>query len=240
MSEKKILLGLTTTWGSDWREKIEEIKKFNIKEIALFQTTLNVNERQDLYELMQKKKIQTIHHVHLREQDFSSDEISFLINRYKTKVFNIHAYEYSLDFLKKTPLYANLIYIENIEEIPENFENLVKQSGGMCIDLSHYYDFGILQKARGYDTFLKIADKYKIGCNHISAIKKTIQYLYDAQHYRKIAGYNDHHFDDLSEFDYLKNIPKKYFSNYISIELENPFEEQLRVKEYLEKIINNS
>jgi len=40
MGKRNILLGLTTTPRSDWRGKVEEIKKFKIKELALFPTFL--------------------------------------------------------------------------------------------------------------------------------------------------------------------------------------------------------
>lgn len=63
----KILLGLTTTPKSDWREKVKEIEKFGIKELALFPTFLSPDERKELYTLLEKTKIKNIPHVHLRD-----------------------------------------------------------------------------------------------------------------------------------------------------------------------------
>jgi len=43
--KRKVLLGLTTTFGSDWRAKIKEIDKLKIQEIALFPTCLGEKNR---------------------------------------------------------------------------------------------------------------------------------------------------------------------------------------------------
>ena len=49
---KKILLGLTTiAEGGEWKNKVKEIDKLDIKEIALFPTCLNLAERKELYQL---------------------------------------------------------------------------------------------------------------------------------------------------------------------------------------------
>jgi len=55
--EKKILLGLTTTPKSDWREKVREIEKFRIKEIALFPTMLEMKGRKKLYGLLERTNL---------------------------------------------------------------------------------------------------------------------------------------------------------------------------------------
>ena len=57
MGNKKILLGLTTTPGSDWRKKVSEIDKLGLKELALFPTCLNEQERKELYGLLEKTKL---------------------------------------------------------------------------------------------------------------------------------------------------------------------------------------
>jgi len=42
---------------------------------------------------------------------------------------------------------------------------------------------------------------------------------------------------ELKDLDYMKNY-EEFWPPIISLELENTFEEQLKAKEYLEKIIN--
>jgi hypothetical protein len=79
--------------------------------------------------------------------------------------------------------------------------------------------------------------KYKVGCCHISAINEELNEIVDYQTGHKISSGDNHMMRDFSELDYVKKyVP--YLPEYVSIELENSFEKQLEVKEYLEKIIN--
>lgn len=230
MANKQILLGLTTTPGSDWREKINELNTFKIKEIALFPTFLKKEERRELYALLEKTVLRNIPYAHLRS-DMDLQEMNYLIKNYQTRIFNIHSEkEYPLVFdLSK---FKRMIYVENTM-LPE--ENEFERFGGLCIDFSHWHD----EKLRGnknYDERMhSFTDKYKIGCCHISAIKKSP--IVDPV-IKNCLIYASHKFDSLDEFDYMKEY-KNYIPEIVSIELENSFEEQLRVKEYLEKIINS-
>jgi hypothetical protein len=229
MGNKKILLGLTTTPDSDWREKIKEIDKFNIKEIALFLGPLEKDEREKVYKSLEEIKIKSIPHVHART-DMDAKEFDYLAENYGTGVFNIHS-------LKEFPLIKNIdfskyckkIYLENVHIIPNEAE--LKIFGGLCLDFSHWEN-GILTKWKAYENFEELASKYPIGCAHISAITNNLI------RWPEWSTYDSHNFKDLKEFDYIKKY-KKYLPDIISIELENSFEEQLKVKGYLEKIINN-
>ena len=62
---KKILVTITTT-DSSWREKIEEVKNLELKEIALFLTCLNRQEREECYRALAKTGLEKIPFVHLR------------------------------------------------------------------------------------------------------------------------------------------------------------------------------
>ncbi|MFA5776987.1 MAG: hypothetical protein WC906_00925 [Parcubacteria group bacterium] len=228
MLEKKILLGLTTTPGSDWRNKIEEIKKFNIREVALFLGPLKKDKRKTIYRELEKIQI-SIPHVHART-DMDTEEFDYLAEKYGTKVFNIHS-------LKEFPLIENIdfskyykkIYIENVHFIPDEKE--IEMFGGLCIDFSHWEN-GKLTNWDGYENFEELAKKYPIGCCHISAITDSLV------KWPEWSTYDSHNFKKIKEFDYIKKY-LKYLPDIISIELENSFEEQLKVKEYLEKIINS-
>ncbi len=228
MANKKILLGLTTTPGSDWKEKIQEIDKFGIKEIALFLGPLKKEQREEIYKALEKTQIKFIPHIHART-DMNTKEFDYLTEKYGAKVFNIHS-------LKEFPLVENIdfskyykkIYIENVHFIPD--ENEIEMFGGLCIDFSHWEN-GILTSYDGYENFEKLANKYPIGCCHISAMTNKLV------KWPEWSTYDSHNFKRLEEFDYIKKY-LKYLPDIISIELENSFEEQLRVKRYLEKIIN--
>jgi hypothetical protein len=75
---------------------------------------------------------------------------------------------------------------------------------------------------------------YTIGCCHVSAIKTSRLNPHVWFH-----GYDCHYLKKMKEVDYLKKYIK-FLPKYVSLELENSFEEQLKVKEYIENNILNT
>ncbi|PIX02835.1 hypothetical protein COZ78_03625 [bacterium (Candidatus Gribaldobacteria) CG_4_8_14_3_um_filter_42_11] len=236
MANKKILPGLTTITPGEWKNKVKEIDELGLKEIALFPTCLDYKARHELYHLLEKTGLSSILHVHLREEDFEAEELYYLINRFKTQVFNVHPTLRTMEFLKRNKKYKNQIFLENLESLPENFSEILELCGGVCLDLSHWEGHGILEGQDGYAGLPKLLKKYKIGCNHISAVKKEREHCYEEFSGINFYSYNSHYLNDFSEIDYVKKY-KKYLADIISIELENPLKRQLEVKSYLEKII---
>ncbi|MFH1233523.1 MAG: hypothetical protein V1649_02640 [Patescibacteria group bacterium] len=235
---KKILLGLTTITEGEWKNKVKEINKLGLKEIALFLTCLDFKERQELYQLLEKTKLISIPHVHLRN-DMDINELDYLNKKFKTEVFNIHSeldpystvFDYT-DFVKK-------IYVENTPGyVPTN--NELKKYAGFCLDICHW-ELIILAKGEDSQENIEIkkrAEKYKIGVNHISAIKSEKIIIYDCFLDKEVYSYHSHLLSDLKELHYVKKY-KNYLADIISIELENSLTEQLEVKKYLEKIIKD-
>jgi len=229
-------LGLTTTPGSDWKDKIREIDKYNIREIALFPTFLKPKERKELYSKLEKSKLLKIPHVHLRNDDNFEWELDYFIDKYQTKAFNVHPEKKGFE-LSSNP-HWNKIFIENMYGPYGNKkyfgENIFQKCGvaGICLDFAH------LESERrmlpdDYKQKLELLDKYKIGCNHVGAI-------FEKKYADPLDGemkYDSHCLSDLKQLDYLKNYPIKYFSPYVSTELENTFKEQMKVKKYIEDII---
>lgn len=231
-----ILPGLTTTKRSDWREKIKEIDRLGLKEISIFPTPFDPEQRRHLYSLLEKTNLKSIPHVHIREQDTTVDELKYLSKRWETKLYNIHPTERGINFVKSSGVFKNHIYLENTGVLPPDFEDAIKQTAGICIDFSHWQDYWFLQKHRDYKQFNQFVEKYKIGCCHVNATGK--EKYFDDYGQNNQWHYNKHHFDDLREFDYLKNFTK-YLPPIISLELENSFEDQLRAKKYIEKLISS-
>lgn len=223
----KILPSITTTPNSDWRAKIREINKFGLKEVALFPTCLNGKERQELYKLLENSTIKTIPLVHIKN-DMPSEELDYLIKRFRTEVFNIHSsseYPFHYDYLK----HKKMIFIENVYSSLNEKE--IKKFGGVCLDFAHLEN----SRLRGSEIFehnLEIIEKYPIGCNHVSCFQKTLRR--DGKGHLR---YDTHFMRRLSQLDYLENLHKKYFSSIIAIELENTIEKQLEARDYLIKKI---
>ncbi|MFA6973600.1 MAG: hypothetical protein WC238_02545 [Parcubacteria group bacterium] len=235
MGNKEILLGITTTARSDWHAKIQELSDLDIQKAALFPTMLEFEERKELYGLLKKSSINELPHVHLRH-DMEEWELELFVNEYKTRVFNIHPWhggqkrELKNHFLK----YKHMIYIENLTlSVPVKEE--LDMFSGFCLDFSHW-ESGILTENPVYENFEALIDEYKVGCAHLSVINAEPHPNPD----RDCPGrmdYDSHWTENVEEFDYLKKY-KNNFPDILSIELENPIKEQLKAKEYLEKIIN--
>lgn len=232
-SFKSIIFPTITTISKNWRGKIKELNELGLKEICFFPTCLKEKERKTAYKLLEKSGIKEIPLVHIRE-DMKFQELDYLIKNYKTRFLASHTesqYPSVYDYSK----YKNIIFIENVFNYFD--ENELKNYGGICLDLSHLENDRLLYKDR-FKHNTEIIKKYPIGCNHISAVKKTVHI--DKRVNReeeKLYRYDSHKFENLSEFDYLKKYPKNYFSDIIAIELENSIEDQLSAKEYILKIL---
>lgn len=233
--KRKILVSVTTLTPGLWEKKIKEIDRLKIKEIALFLTVTNYRERQLIYRQLEKTSLKQIPFVHLRS-DMKTSEIEYLITRFKTKAFNVHPTAEGINFIKKNKKYSKIIFIENIL-LDEYFLQGLKKAGGICLDVSHWEDYGFKQKLSSFRDFKKYLNKYKIGCCHISGMKNKAFYFYIEETGKKVKNYSSHKLADIKELDYIKKY-KKYLRGYIAIELENSLVEQLEIKKYLEKIIN--
>jgi hypothetical protein len=231
--KKKILLKerifpTITTISKNWPEKIKEVGKLGLEEVCFFPTCLNEKDRKKAYDLLKKTSVKEIPVVHIKEE-MKPAELNYLVENYNTEAFTLHTpREYPLlyDYSK----YRERLFIENVFHLFNEKE--LDYFGGICLDLSHLENERILHKEM-FKNVKKMLEKYKIGCNHISAVKKTT--------HRNKRDHNphfdSHYFKNLSEFDYLKKYPKNYFSDMIAIELENNIKEQLLAKKHILKIL---
>lgn len=237
MSEnKKLLYGLTTTAKSNWRDKINEIKDLGIKELALLPTMLNSKERQEMYSLLEATPLEAIPYCHLRD-DFLEQELEYLMTHYKTKIFSIHADNAGYALHNRLAKYAAMIAVENPPmtkaEIHFDKESFAAhQVIGICLDLAHYQTVKNFDK-KSIKKLDEMLASFPIMLNHIgpfhaNAMTKLFKKL-DVSHYA----------ENLTDFDYLKDLPAKLFGDLIVMELENSFVEQQEIKKYLELILTN-
>lgn len=233
--EIKILPAITTTGGSDWKNKIKEMKKLGIEEVAVFPTCLDTEERKRFYRLLEKSGVKNIPFVHLRS-DMRVEELDYFVKNFNTYIFCIHTAR-EFPFIYDYSRHKKLIYIENTY-YPLS-EKEISGFGGVCVDFSHLENDRLFCRKK-FEHNIKVIEKLTIGCNHISAVKSKV-YVDEENRFKKTRCRRDHHqLDKLSELDYLKNYPLKYFSSYMAVELENSLEEQLKAGEYIRKIIGKS
>ncbi len=218
----EILVGLTSTRKEKIPYFLEEIRNLDIQKIALFPTGLNSPEREALYSELENSPITQIPHVHLRS-DMTEAELEYLTQRFQTEVFNIHSLRSIHPYYPDSDRFLQNIFIENSGVIP--MENELLTFGGLCIDFSHWEN-GVLKNDFDYKDFIKIVKRHKIGCCHVSAIRKTPESPW--------GGFDDHTYHSLSDFDYLEKY-REFLPPWVSLELENLPSEQLLVKEMLEK-----
>ncbi len=191
--------------------------------MALFLTGIKKEEeKKKIYSLLESSKINQIPFVHLTSET-KPEEIEYLISRFQAKIFNIHSqqeYPLTYDYSK----YRKKIYIENT--LPALNEKELKNFAGICLDFSHLEN-DRLTRPKVYRHNFALAKKYSVGANHISAIKKSFLAKIG------ICSYGQHRLNQLSELDYLRNYPEKFFSSFLALELENSFSQQVKIKEYL-------
>jgi hypothetical protein len=224
----KFLPTITTTPGSNWREKINEIRNLDVKEVAVFPTFLNEEERRELYALLLRAKVRSVPFVHLRN-DMKLSELDYFVKKYNTQIFNIHSekeYSAGADWEK----YKNIICLENTPYTNLDEEE-VKKWAGICLDFSHLEDNRLLNKEK-YENDSKIIEKYPIRCNHISAVKEKV--FLDEEEKMRCTSHTMH---DRSELDYLKKYPLNYFTDFCALELENKIVDQLAAIDYINVLL---
>jgi hypothetical protein len=229
-SQYRILPCLTTTPAANWRSLLSEIALQELTEIALFLTCVTVDERRDLYDLLAGTAVHRIPHVHLRD-DAEAWELDYLADRYGTYLFNLHPSPAGLALLEQLPHYADRLYLENVKALDEGFYEGVRRCGGLCLDFSHWVDFGLIQRLPQYDAFPQVLAEVPIGCCHVSAIV--------AEGWTDDRGkrhYNRHYFERLEELDYLFE-QRAYLPPIVSLELENSIAEQLQAVAYLQRLL---
>jgi hypothetical protein len=233
--QKEVLVSIVTAGNPDWRKSVHDLKSFGVKRFALFTTM--IPEPDTAMTILDEIKKQIpeaeipFSHIH---QKMTPEELDYMISAFKTKALNIHpTREYPLihDYSK----FYSMIYIENAgPAIRDGLKTSdVEGFAGVCIDVSHMEN-ALRQNFSGHEITLETVRKFPVGANHVSAI-------YDKMDIGPVvkgpAGFDFHKFEKLENFDYLKNYGPEFFGPYIALEVYNTIEEQLKAKEYIEKII---
>jgi hypothetical protein len=221
----KILPSITSLSKAEstWLTKIDEIKLLELRSIALFVTGLSMEERQECFQkLLELRKnyffeIPFVHAVsNMPESDYE-----FLINNFQTKSFNLHPLrEFPLRH-KLSDHLKNLIYIENASSDLLLYKEDLNGFAGICFDLSHLDDLR-RRSLTDYSSQVDLSNNFKVGANHISAVGHDYIKLEN-----KIIFGSKHYLSNISELNYLSDLPVNAISNIIAVELENSLAEQL-------------
>jgi hypothetical protein len=207
----------------NWRNFFKEVNELKLTEVALFPTVLNSIERQEFWDYLKKSTITSVPFVHLRD-DFSREEVQFLIQNYGTQRFTIHpnAIKGYIDWPERKMFYIEQLF--RSDERLADFEKYLPEFGGLTVDFSHL-ERGRTKNCPDYQRSLELFKKYKIGIVHLNGFIPLLKF-------------DTHYIYSLSNFDYLKNIPDYIWSDCIGLEMENSITEQLKFKNYIIKLKN--
>jgi len=203
--KSEILVGITGKTREDWKSKLEEIEKSEIKRVALFLEFYNKKQRKEIYSALLDSSIQTIPFIHARS-DMDLDEYKFLMKRYKTKYFNLHIDMFGrLDGLNG--IHKKLLYEHSFHNTIKN-KIEIEKIGGLCIDLSHF----------------KSAEERRTNEFDFVFSKRKIKKYFIANHlngYDPVKKSDIHTPKSKKDFDYLESLPKFVFGRYIALEMFN-------------------
>ena len=225
--QNRIFPGITCTSQKrkkdHWKKQLKEINQLNITEVALFPTTLNPNQRKILYQELEKSSLKEIKLVHLRGEDFTKKEILYFQKRWKTKLFNCHE-EYFDQLYKKFPKFRKNILLEL--DYDNRIENKLppNKMGGFCLDLAHL-KVAKSNQSLEWSYVQKHLKDTKFQANHLNGYSQT-------------KNQDLHFITNLSQFNYLKELPKQVIGKVIALELENSIKTQLKIKKHLIKLLN--
>ena len=86
---KRILVGITGKKDIHWKNKLREIEKYGIHEVALFLECFDRSQTKNIYKALLNSNIKKIPLVHINN-DTSKEEIEFLIKKFNSRYFTIH------------------------------------------------------------------------------------------------------------------------------------------------------
>jgi hypothetical protein len=222
-----IIPGLTTTVHEAIPRFVDDLSRSDVRTIAMFPTVIDRATREGLYADLERIGGLRIPHVHLRT-DFDENEIDYLSRRFGTEVFNTHPQASAHPFGPIPERLASRVFVENVGVPPEISD--LEAVGGICPDFSH------LEAARhlGMTEYVALVEdqlaRFPIGCCHVSAIREGVPNEWN-------GGWDHHRYADLSDLDYLLRYRSMLPSRWVSLELENPLEEQLCAISYLNSLL---
>jgi len=208
----------------NWRNFFKEVEELKLTEVALFPTVLNPIERQEFWDYLKKSTISSVPFVHLRD-DFSREEVQFLIQNYGTQRFTIHlnAVKNYIDWPERKMFFVEQLF--RPEESLAELEKYLPEFGGLTVDFSHL-ERGKYNNHPDYQRSLELFNHHQLGIGHLNGFIRTFKM-------------DTHYVYCKNNLNYLKNIPNYAWPDCIGLEMENPIRVQLKLKDYIIKLTHD-
>lgn len=224
-----ILPGLTSTKRERIPAFIEDLRRSDVRAIALFPTMLSRTERSALYRELEEIPGLSIPHVHIRA-DFDESELEYLEARFGAEAFNIHPRSSTHPFGAIPERFATRIFVENVDVPPEDDELESTGVGGLCPDYSHLENARLFGRTDYVERVVSQLSRFAIGCCHVSAIRPGVP--------NRWAGEFDHHeYASLDDLSYVAGYAKFLPTRWASLELENSLAEQLAARDRIMSLL---
>ena len=225
-----IIPGLTTTKPERVPAFIEDLKRQGSRTIALFPTCFDAAARTDLYRELEAIPDLAIPHVHVRS-DCGEAELEYLASRFRTEAFNIHPRASTHPFGAVPEKFRKRLFVENVDIQPDEAE--LEALGGLCPDFSHLENAKLFGRKAYVAAMTRLLGSYPVGCCHLSAIRVDVPNAWNAE-------WDHHEYASLQDLSYLATYRTFLPARWVSLELENPLEQQLQAIDYLTKLFQGA
>lgn len=233
-SSSSLLFGLVCNQPLDWRSKLPSLTNLQIRELGLFLGGVPLATRREIYRELEKSSVVKIPYVQLPIEADDS-EIEYIIQKYSTTIFSLPAVSAAYAVANRRLQAPQTILIENpgTEVAEAEFsEEALNRPGvkGICLDMAVLEDHR-LHRPKVYQSQLYALDHHPVLCSVISPLATSW-----FQRFNK----NSCRLTSLTSLRYLHNVPPKYRETKLVLKLDNFFDEQLEVKQYLEAIFGEA
>lgn len=231
-SSLKIFFGLVCSPPYNWQAKFESLATLQVTELGLFLLGVPLATRREIYRRLEKSSVVKIPYVQL-PLDADDSEIEYIVQKYKTSIFSLPPIAESYTIASRRASAPQTIVIQNpspdIKNSEFNEEALARPGvAGICLDTATL-EADRLHRPKLYQTNLFALDHHPVLCSLISPVSHSLL--------SRFTG-NPSRLTNLNSLRYLHNIVPKYLATTLILKLDNFFDEQLEVKQYLETILS--
>ncbi len=229
---RNILLSISCSSSSPWRNDLEKIRESQLQECALFLNELHIDERRELYKVLETLRGLVIPFVRLAS-DMEAWEFDFLTATCKTSIFSCPAEPKFMSQIVSFPKYKPFISLENPMRDSHKAlftdEALTRNEfSGVCLNLA------ILERDRRrnkkkYNSSIHTLDHHPLIATLLSPLPSAW--------FRRLLSFHSRRLTTLSDLQYIRHIPSNQLAATLVIASENTLDEQLEIKEYIRLLV---